>query len=43
LLVAGDANGSVATLDAGALLALERSENGWRTVCLMQPKLLPER
>ena len=41
LLVAGDANASVVSLDAGALLALAKNESGWSAVSLMQPKLLP--
>ena len=41
LLVAGDANARVFTLDAGALLALEKNENVWSAVCLVQPRLLP--
>lgn len=42
LLVADDADASVASLEAGALLALAKCESGWNAVCLMQPKLLPE-
>ena len=41
LLVSGDADASVVTLDAGALLALAKNENGWCVDYLMQPKLLP--
>jgi len=41
LLVTGDADASVVTLDAGALLALAKNENGWYVDYLMQPKLLP--
>ena len=42
LLVVGDANESIATLDAGALLALAKNESGWCIVFLLQPKLLPK-
>jgi phosphohistidine phosphatase len=41
LLLAGDADASVVTFDAGALLALANNQNGWSAVCLIQPKLLP--
>jgi phosphohistidine phosphatase len=40
-LVAGDADASLVTLDAGALLALAKNEKGWCVDYLMQPKLLP--
>jgi phosphohistidine phosphatase len=41
LLITGDADASLVTLDAGALLALAKNEDRWCVVCLMQPKLLP--
>jgi phosphohistidine phosphatase len=41
LLVAGNADAPVVTLDAGALLALAKDEDGWSAVCLMQPRYLP--
>ena len=43
LLITEDADTSVVTLDAGALLALAKNENGWCVDYLMQPKLLPAR
>ena len=41
LLTVGNADSSVVTLDAGALLELTRADDGWRVTCLMQPMLLP--
>ncbi len=41
LLTAGNADSSVVTLDAGALLELTLADDGWRVTCLMQPRLLP--
>jgi phosphohistidine phosphatase len=41
LLLDGDADASVVSLDAGALLALAKDEDGWSAVCLMQPRYLP--
>ena len=41
LLVIGDADASLVTLEAVALLALAKNENGWCVDSLMQPKLLP--
>jgi phosphohistidine phosphatase len=43
LLVAGTADASVVSFDAGALLALARNDDEWSVVCLMQPQLLPAR
>lgn len=40
LLVAGDADAAVVTLEAGAFLALAKNENGWCVDYLIQPKLL---
>ncbi len=41
-LVAGDANASAVTFDAGALLTLAQNKNGWSILCLLQPRLLPK-
>jgi len=41
LLIAGGAETGVVSLDAGALLELTQTENGWTATCLMQPRLLP--
>jgi phosphohistidine phosphatase len=41
LLTVGNADSSVVTLDAGALLELTVAEDTWRVTCLMQPRLLP--
>ena len=43
LLLAEDKERNVVSLDAGALIWLCRTEDGWATVCLMQPKLLSQR
>jgi len=40
LLITGDSENGVVTLDAGALLELTASD-GWKVTCLMQPRLLP--
>ncbi len=40
-LITGDAEISVATLDAGAVLELTLVKDAWKATCLMQPKLLP--
>ena len=42
LLIAGEAESVVVTMDAGALLELTRSDDGWRATCLIQPRLLPD-
>ena len=42
LLLAGDAERNVISFDAGALLGLCRTADGWTTVCLTQPNLLPQ-
>ena len=41
LLIAGSVDSSMMSLDAGALMELTQTENGWTATCLMQPKLLP--
>lgn len=42
LLLAGDAERNVVSLDAGALIGLCHTEDGWTAVCLLQPKLLSQ-
>ena len=42
LLVAGDAERNVVSLDAGGLIGMCRTEDSWTAVCLMQPQLLPQ-
>lgn len=41
LLIAGNAESGFVTLDAGALVDLTRTEDGWKATCLLQPRLLP--
>ena len=41
LLITGNAESGVVILDAGALMELTRTDDGWRATCLMQPRLLP--
>lgn len=40
-LITGDAESSVVTMDAGALVELTRTDDRWNETCLMQPRLLP--
>ena len=40
LLITGNSENGVVTLDAGSLLELTASD-GWKVTCLMQPRLLP--
>lgn len=40
-LIVGDADSSVVTLDAGAVLELTLAEDTWSVSCLMQPRFLP--
>lgn len=41
LLIAGDAESGVVMLDAGALMELTWTDDGWKATFLMQPRLLP--
>ena len=41
LLISGNSELTGVMLDAGALLELTRTDNGWKATCLMQPRLLP--
>ena len=41
LLIVGNADSSVVTLDAGALLELTAVDDAWNVTCLMQPRTLP--
>ena len=40
-LIVGNPEAKIVSLDAGALLALERTNGVWNATCLMQPELLP--
>ena len=40
LLIAGNAESSIVTLEAGALLELTLMDERWTATCLMQPRLL---
>jgi phosphohistidine phosphatase len=41
LLITGNTEPSGVALDAGALLELTRTDDGWKATCLMQIRLLP--
>ncbi|MBC8869429.1 MAG: phosphohistidine phosphatase SixA [Planctomycetes bacterium] len=41
LLITGNAEDRVLTLEAGALAELMRTDDGWKVTCLMHPRLLP--
>ena len=41
LLITGNAEGKVLTLEAGALVELTKTDDGWKATSLMQPRLLP--
>jgi phosphohistidine phosphatase SixA len=41
LLITGNAEDNVLTLEAGALAELTQTEGDWKVTCLMQPRLLP--
>jgi phosphohistidine phosphatase len=41
LLITGNAEARMLTLEASALAELTRTDDGWTVTCLMQPRLLP--
>lgn len=41
LLITGNSEDRVLTLEASALLELTKTDDGWKATCLMQPRLLP--
>jgi phosphohistidine phosphatase len=41
LLITGDAEDRVLTLEASALVELTQTDGVWKATCLMQPRLLP--
>jgi len=41
LLITGNSEGKVLTLEASALVELTKTDDGWTATCLMQPRLLP--
>ena len=41
LLITGNSESKVLTLEASALLELTKTDDGWKATCLMQPRLLP--
>jgi len=42
LLITGNSEDKVLTLEASALLELTKTDDAWKATCLMQPRLLPK-